>query len=364
MKLEFKAMKFIIRADASRWIGSGHVMRCLVLADALKAAGHQVSFICRPQSGDLIDLIFQRGHQVIKLPKLATIITPASNADYEAWLQVPWQQDAAELLASVTQANWLVVDHYGINAQWELQVKQALNCKLLAIDDLVRPHVAELILDQTLGRTHDEYLKIQELKNSQPVILSGSIFSLLGQQFIRLRSKALRRTAPKDKVKILVTMGGIDEPNATLSVLKALVPKVDAQFTVLLSKRAPHYSEVSEYCSKCINVNHIEFTDDMATLMLSHHIGIGAPGSTSWERACLGLPSIIIPLADNQIEICNKLVAFKSALKVELTEIESRIFEQYLEIFTNWDMFSSACLRVCDGKGVQRVLSEILRLSK
>ncbi|EOW9128386.1 UDP-2,4-diacetamido-2,4,6-trideoxy-beta-L-altropyranose hydrolase [Vibrio cholerae] len=357
-------MKFIIRADASRWIGSGHVMRCLVLADALKAAGHQVTFICRPQSGDLIDLIVERGHQLIRLPSLATIITPASCADYEAWLQVSWHQDLADVLNCVTQADWLVVDHYGINSQWELQIKQALNCKLLVIDDLVRPHVAELILDQTLGRTQDEYLKIHELKNSQPVILSGSTFALLTPQFNRLRSQALTRTRPKNKVKILVTMGGIDEPNATLSVLKALVTKVDAHFTVLLSKRAPHYSEISEYCSMFINVSHIEFTDDMATLMLDHHIGIGAPGSTSWERACLGLPSILIPLADNQVDICSKLVAFKSALKVELPDIDNSIVEHYQDILANWNEYSSACLRVCDGQGTQRVLSEILRLSK
>ncbi|EOI6421376.1 TPA: UDP-2,4-diacetamido-2,4,6-trideoxy-beta-L-altropyranose hydrolase [Vibrio cholerae] len=357
-------MKFIVRVDASRWIGSGHVMRCLVLADALKAVGHQVTFICRPQSGDLIDLIVERGHQLIILPKLINSITPTSSADYAAWLQVPWQQDAAEVLNCVIQADWLVVDHYGINSQWELQIKQALNCKLLAIDDLVRPHAAELILDQTLGRTHDEYLKVQELKNSKPVILSGSIFALLGSQFDRLRSESLRRTAPKDKVKILVTMGGIDQPNATLSVLKALVPKINAHFTVLLSKRAPHYSEVSEYCSKYTNVSHIEFTVDMATLMLNHHIGIGAPGSTSWERACLGLPSILIPLADNQIDICRNLVDFKSAVKVELADIGSSIVKQYHEILAHWDEYSSACLRVCDGQGTQRVLSEILRLSK
>ncbi|MGL6148514.1 MAG: hypothetical protein ACRC1V_08620, partial [Plesiomonas sp.] len=127
-------MQFIIRADASRWIGSGHVMRCLVLADGLTAAGHQVTFICRPQAGDLIDLIAERGHQVICLPVLAAIITPAHNADYAAWLQVPWQQDAADVLTCVTHTDWLVVDHYGINAQWEQQVKQVLNCKLLAID--------------------------------------------------------------------------------------------------------------------------------------------------------------------------------------------------------------------------------------
>ncbi|MFB2649025.1 UDP-2,4-diacetamido-2,4,6-trideoxy-beta-L-altropyranose hydrolase [Shewanella mangrovisoli] len=352
-------MQFIIRVDASRWIGSGHVMRCLVLADGLTAAGHQVTFVCRPQAGDFIDVITMRGHQLICLPALAAITTPAYNADYASWLQVPWQQDAAELLASVTQANWLVVDHYGINAQWELQVKQVLNCKLLAIDDLVRPHAAELILDQTLDRQENEYLDIPTILGIQPTVLSGLKYALLSPQFSQVRKLKLPRAAITDPYKILLTFGGIDEPNVTLRALKVL-SDLDALFTVLLSPRAPHYHEVKAWCDSQKNVVHHDFVQDMARLMSEHDIAIGAPGTTSWERACLGIPNVVIPIAENQQAICQALLTHQAALLVEPSAIERELLPAVLHLLNNHHIFAKANLLLCDGKGLQRVIQAIM----
>jgi len=352
-------MQFIIRADASRWIGSGHVMRCLVLADGLTAVGHQVTFICRPQAGDLIDVIVERGHQLIKLPALTSIIMPASSADYEAWLQVPWQQDAAEVLAVVTKADWMVVDHYGINAQWELQVKQALNCKLFVIDDLVRSHAAELILDQTLDRQEDEYLDVQTTLSIPPRVLSGVQYALLSPQFSQVRKQQLPRVAISAPPQILLSFGGIDEPNVTLRVLKAL-SDLDAFFTVLLSPRAPHYHQVKAWCDSQKNVVHHDFVQDMARLMSEHDIAIGAPGTTSWERACLGLPNIVIPIAENQQAICQALLAHQAALLVQQSDIESRLIPALHDLLNNYIKYVDNNLGLCDGKGVQRVINVIM----
>lgn len=352
-------MKFVIRTDASRWIGSGHVMRCLVLADALKKACHQVTFVCRPQSGDLIDLIVERGHQVIKLPALATIITPASSADYEAWLQVPWQQDAVEVLSCVTQVDWLIVDHYGINEQWELQIKQALGCKLLAIDDLVRPHVADLILDQTLDRTEDEYIDPQTTVTSQPVVLSGVEYALLSSQFSRIRKQRLQPMPISNRPKILISFGGIDEPNVTLMALKSL-SEFDALVTVLLSPRAPHYLEVKAWCDLHTNVVHHDFVQDMASLMNEHDIAIGAPGTTSWERACLGLPNIVIPIADNQQTVCQALLVHQATVLVQPSNIEQELLPAIHHILDNYCAFAYANLKLCDGEGLHRVINAII----
>ncbi|MCV5261658.1 UDP-2,4-diacetamido-2,4,6-trideoxy-beta-L-altropyranose hydrolase, partial [Escherichia coli] len=103
-------------------------------------------------------------------------------------------------------------------------------------------------------------------------------------------------------------MGGIDAPNATFKVLESLCGKVEAKFTVLLSPRAPHFDQVKELCASRADVSHLDFVSDMASLMLEHDIAIGAPGTTSWERACLGLPNVIVPLAENQQLICKQLV--------------------------------------------------------
>jgi len=352
-------MKFIIRADASRWIGSGHVMRCLVLADGLKAAGHQVIFLCRPQVGDLVDVIVERGHQLITLPVLATIITPASSADYAAWLQVPWQQDAADVLTCVTQADWLVVDHYGIDAQWEQQIKQTLHCQLLAIDDLVRPHAAELILDQTLGRTQNEYLDSQITQDNQPVVLTGVSYALLSPQFSNIRKEGLQRAPVSHRPRILLSFGGIDEPNVTLKALMAL-SEYDCLLTVLLSPRAPHYHAVKAWCDVHKNVDHYDFVQDMATLMSKHDLAIGAPGTTSWERACLGLPNIVIPIAENQQAICQALLATQASLLVHPSDIEHELLPAVHRLLNNHSAFSNANFKLCDGEGVERVINTIM----
>lgn len=352
-------MKFIIRVDASRWVGSGHVMRCLVLADGLKVAGHEVIFVCRPQAGDLVDFIVDRGHQLISLPKLTKTITPANSADYAAWLQVPWEQDAVEVLTRVTQADWLVVDHYGINAQWELQVKQVLHCQLLAIDDLVRLHAAELILDQTLGRTQDEYLKSQTTLDNQPVVLSGITYSLLSSQFSRIRKQYKEPVAIKNRPKILISFGGIDEPNVTLKVLMAL-SGFDALLTVLLSPRAPHYDEVKAWCDLHANVVHHDFVQDMASLMSEHDIAIGAPGITSWERACLGLPNIVIPIAENQQAICQALLAHQASVLIQSSNIEHELQSALHHLLDHYSIFANANLKLCDGEGLHRVINAIV----
>ncbi|MDX7784989.1 MULTISPECIES: UDP-2,4-diacetamido-2,4,6-trideoxy-beta-L-altropyranose hydrolase [Aeromonas] len=352
-------MKFFIRTDASRWIGSGHVMRCLVLADGLKSAGHQVTFICRPQDGDLLDLIAARNHNLLALPSLTTVIRPEHGADYSSWLQVPWQQDAADVLESVVYADWLIVDHYGINAQWEREIRLSLNCKVLSIDDLVRPHDADLILDQTLDRTPEAYFECFNISDKQPVVLSGVAYALLSSQFGKIRNQGILRAPASRQPRILLSFGGIDEPNVTLRVLKAL-SEFNAVFTVLLSPRAPHYQAVKTWCDDRVNVVHYDFIQDMATLMSEHDLAIGAPGTTTWERACLGLPNIVIPIAENQQAICQALLAHQAALLVQQSDIESRLIPALHDLLNNYKEYVDNNLELCDGKGAQRVINTIM----
>ena len=150
-------MKIVFRADSSIYIGSGHIMRCLVLASMLREHGHQVSFACRPQKGDLLDFVRNKGFEVKELIVPSEWSTPKSSADYEAWLQVPWNVDVDSFVSKFDSVDLVIVDHYGINAEWEKHCKTQLQCKLFVIDDLLRPHNADMILDQTLSRTPSEY---------------------------------------------------------------------------------------------------------------------------------------------------------------------------------------------------------------
>lgn len=356
-------MNVVIRADASIHIGSGHIMRCLVLAHALKELGHTISFSSRPQQGDLIDFVRKRGFKVHELGTPVYWQTPVDSSDYVAWLQVPWQEDAVSLIKQIDDVDLLIVDHYSLNADWELLVKNSLSCKVFVIDDLVRKHHADLILDQTLLRDSKEYEDINPNSN----VLTGCDFALLNPLFLDYRNEILKQNKALSRpIKILVTMGGIDQPNATLRVLSALsAVKSNSRIsvTVLLGPKAPHYFQVREFSLKHLEwITHIDFVDNMAELMSNSCIAIGAPGSTSWERACLGIPSVVIPLAENQTCIASNLEAVNAVIKVELPEFDDTFLYAYESILNNWQSYHETNLAICDGRGSDRVLQRILQL--
>lgn len=346
-------MKIVFRVDSSILIGSGHVMRCLVLADELVLKGYHIEFACSPLEGDMRGYIHERGFNIINLPKPKKTIEPRHNADYKAWLQKSVLEDAKDFLTVVTSADIVITDHYAIGAEWQERVIASLGCCLFAIDDLGRCHKADLILDQTLGRSETDYA------SSKARTLVGSEYGLLRSNFASKREAALSRELSCNPFKVLISMGGVDAPNATFKVLEYLCAQINAEFTVLLSPRAPHFKQVKEWCSLQSNVRHQEFVFDMASLMLEHDIAIGAPGTTSWERACLGLPNVVVPLADNQQFISEQLVKYNAALQVDIKDIPELLHGTFLKIVKDWYQFKEANLILCDGLGVRRVVLEI-----
>ncbi|OOE85078.1 UDP-2,4-diacetamido-2,4,6-trideoxy-beta-L-altropyranose hydrolase [Salinivibrio sharmensis] len=349
-------MKVVFRVDASVWIGSGHVMRCLVLADELANHGHDITFACLPLESDMRAFIGERGFNVITLTAPEQVVKPAHDADYAAWLPKPIPDDAHDFIHHVHAADVVVTDHYAIEKQWHEIVRARLNCKIVAIDDLLRTHSADIVIDQTLGREASDY------QTAGTTVLAGSDYALLSRAFLQQRENALSRTLTRHVPRVLVSMGGVDAPNATLNVLEALYPYVNATFTVLLSPRAPHYHEVKQWCSNHGNVNHVDFVADMASLMMSHDIAIGAPGTTSWERACLGLPSVLIPIAKNQADNCRALVDAGAVRKVEFNSIDTQLVGAYQEIKDKYSACCNSNLAICDGLGVNRVVDVINKL--
>ncbi|MBT5560248.1 MAG: UDP-2,4-diacetamido-2,4,6-trideoxy-beta-L-altropyranose hydrolase, partial [Proteobacteria bacterium] len=257
--------------------------------------------------------------------------------------------DVNDFLAVVDSAVMVVTDHYAIDREWQSKVRAALGCKIVAIDDLVREHDADLIIDQTLGRASQEY-------QSSDKVLAGTNYAILRPEFAELRERAFDRSVSKSLGKILVTMGGSDTPNATMAVLRALSSQSDITITVLLSDRAEHYSEVASYCAGYPQIQHIDFVEDMATLMMEHDVAIGAPGTTSWERACLGLPSIVVPIAQNQQDICKQLVSNHVSIAVPLAEVEQSLPSALNRMLLDWESYYSASLKTCDGLGIRRIL--------
>ncbi|UPR52330.1 UDP-2,4-diacetamido-2,4,6-trideoxy-beta-L-altropyranose hydrolase [Vibrio cyclitrophicus] len=348
--------KIIFRVDASVWIGSGHVMRCLVLADELTRHDYQIAFACIPQKGDLCSFIEDRGYSIIKLTPPECQVIPKHTGDYLGWLQRGIAEDVQDFAPYLEGVEWVISDHYALGEEWQKQIKQRTGVQILAIDDLVRKHCADIVLDQTLSRKADAY-------KTTGKVLAGVNYALLNPEFNELRNFAENRQPNLDSPKILISMGGIDLPNATFAVLQSLESEsISAKITVLMSPRSPHYDQVSDWCKVRENIEHIDFTNHMAQMMLEHDIAIGAPGSTSWERACLGLPSIVVPLADNQKDICHQLVVENLSRKVEVNSIKNELFRAYKEVCSDWHQMHLNNLRVCDGLGTRRVVSEIIEL--
>ncbi|MGH8114388.1 MAG: UDP-2,4-diacetamido-2,4,6-trideoxy-beta-L-altropyranose hydrolase, partial [Rhodanobacteraceae bacterium] len=222
-------MNIVFRADASLDIGTGHVMRSLTLAAALREQGAQCRFVCREHPGNLISRVRQDRFAVTALP-MGFALKGASRdgwllPEHAAWLGADWQADAEATRAELETSppDWLVVDHYGLDSRWERRVRPA--CKrLMAIDDLAdRAHDCDLLLDQTLGRDEGDYAALVP-KHCQLCV--GPRYALLRPEFAALRTASLRRRVTPARRNLLVAMGGVDRLNATGRVLAAL-PRCD-----------------------------------------------------------------------------------------------------------------------------------------
>jgi len=369
-------LRIAFRTDASLQMGSGHVMRCLTLADALRAKGAQCHFISRAHPGHLLDLISQRGyrtnslvapvHQAQAAIKIETAasLQPSQTPAHAAWLGCDWQADAAQTVAILAslQPDWLVVDHYALEQRWESALQPHYK-KLMVIDDLAdRPHRCNLLLDQNLGRQPQDYAG---LVPTHCQVLTGPHYALLRPEFSALRPYSLQRRQAQTTIgKLLITMGGVDQDNATGQVLQALktcaLPQA-CRISLVMGLTAPWLQNVRELAAQIpwptevvVNVN------DMAQRMADSDLAIGAAGSTSWERCCLGVPTLMAVLAENQqpgaqaIEVAHaaRLIGAVSDIATQLPLAVAELIESERQ-----SRMSLAASAVTDGRGVEKVLS-------
>lgn len=297
-------MKVAIRVDSSTVIGAGHVMRCLSLADELRSQGAQVSFVCRPHSGHLGGLIAARGYRLVQLelPESGEE-GPENFAAHAGWLGVPWQVDAEETRAALEDmqgVDWLVVDHYSLDSRWEA-CQRPLAARILAIDDLAdRPHDCDILLDQNLNAAGAA--RYDSLLPESTARLVGPRYALLRAEFASARAGQARRDGSVRR--LLIFFGGVDADNLTGRLLSALEPLLatrDLSADVILGSASPHAEEVARRCAALPALSFHHQVADMARLMVSADLAIGAAGTAVWERCCLGLPSIVVPLAENQL---------------------------------------------------------------
>ncbi len=275
----------IFRVDASPGIGSGHVRRCLVLAEELAADGWRVAFACRAGTKEAAPSLARSAFTCGVLP--ADRDEPASLHDL-----APGGCDL------------LVVDHYGLDAGFERSCRPWAK-NILVIDDLAdRPHDCDILVDQTPGRQAGGYAS---LVPRTCTILAGSQFALLDPRFRQAREH-LREPAEQVR-RVLVSFGGTDPAGATLRALEALgVAKLGSAVDVVLGTANDDIGRIRQLATQLNPPAAVHVSvDDMASLIAQADLAIGAGGVSSLERCCLGVPSITITIAGNQHKLADEL---------------------------------------------------------
>lgn len=358
-------MKITFRTDASIHIGTGHVMRCLTLAEALTVRGAQCAFICREHAGNLIQVIQSKGYEVHALPAPPFESHGQGNElAHSNWLGATQDDDAlaCQAILQAKRPDWLVVDHYAIDARWEDALAPYYG-KLMVIDDLAdRLHRCDLLLDQNLGRHPADYTQLV-LAHCQ--VLAGPNYALLRPEFAALRTYSLQRRQAQPALRqLLITMGGVDQPNATGQVLTALKDcalPADCRITVVMGLSAPCLQKVKELAEQmpwftevAVNVS------DMAQRMSDSDLAIGAAGSTAWERCCLGLPTLMVVLAANQQPGAQALEAARAARLIggvsDIAEQLPHAVRALLDSDAQRRM-SLAASTITDGNGIEKILN-------
>jgi UDP-2,4-diacetamido-2,4,6-trideoxy-beta-L-altropyranose hydrolase len=355
-----------IRADASIQIGSGHVMRCLTLAEALRERGAAVHFICRNLPGHLGGVLADQGYPVhwLPAPVAAGTALPAHTA-HSAWLGVPWTEDAEqtrERLAGWPEIDWLIVDHYALDRAWESRMRPLVK-GIMVIDDLAdRPHDCDLLLDQNLYEDMDQ--RYGGLVPADCRLLLGPRYALLRPEFREARQTLRQRDGGVRR--ILVFFGGADPSNETAKALRAIqrLERPEIAVDVVVGAANPHRAEIEALCAALLNARFHCQVDNMAELMARADLAIGASGVSTWERAALGLPALVVTVAENQKAIAyaaddnGLLICLGDKVQIKVTDWVMAL----RKVLSNPDVLvemSSIALFLNDGQGVKTVM-EIL----
>ncbi len=328
-----------LRCDAGAALGGGHLMRCLTLAQALGGRGWRAEFLCGDLPGAGLDRVPAAGFELHRLG----------------------DDDPGTVRACLKEGppGWLIVDHYALDAGFE-RAACPPGWRVMVIDDLAnRDHDCAIVLDQTPGRLAGDY---DGLVPEGALRLTGPDYALLRPGFAARRPDEPRAGALR---RVLVAMGAADAANATGGVLDALAQRRDLMITVVLGSGAPHLAAVAGQVQARGGAGRLWVDhDDMAGLMAQHDLAIGAGGMTGLERAAMGLPALIVTLADNQAPGARALHAAGAARLIGdvRTPRWSDAIAPALDALAPPDIriaMARAGLKLVDGRGAGRV-AEVL----
>ncbi len=348
-------MNIVIRADASINIGSGHVMRCLTLAAALRDKGAKIAFICRPNQGNMLELIREKGYSVSLLSNQPEEEYAPGFPDSTAVQTL----DAHETIACLpSDTDWLIVDHYRLDHVWERLLRPHVS-HLMVIDDLAdRHHVCDVLLDQNYYT--DSENRYNGLLPENCVTLLGPKYALLREEFSDNR-KVLRERDGNVQ-RIFVYFGAADLTGETLKTLQALekINKPGLHVDIVVGPTNRHQQEIVRMCQNLPGSRLYHQIENIAEVMQLADLAVGAGGTTNWERAVTGLPAIVLGVAENQRKIIHDMARDGYILGFE--EAESLTMEDLIHIISTalkqpglLQFMSRRIQQLVDGRGRKRV---------
>ena len=343
--------RLIIRADASTQIGSGHVMRCLALAQAWNDQGGETILVLAEQILALESKLIAEG---ITLVYLETTI----GSDEDA------QQTAS--IANKYAASWVVVDGYQFGAKYQKELK-GFGLKILFLDD--NGHAEHYFSDLVLNQNISADINIYSSREPYTQLLLGTEYTLLRRDFLKWRE--WKRLVIPNAYKILVTLGGSDPENVTLKVIQSLslIQNNNLDIVVVIGGTNPNYEQLTSFTKNSLLSISLQINvGNMDELMAWADIAIAAGGSTNWELAFMGLPSIVITIADNQKAIAAELdrqgVIINLGWHQDVTvEQIGFVLRELISDRPKRETMSKKGRELVDGNGAKRVISKINSMS-
>jgi UDP-2,4-diacetamido-2,4,6-trideoxy-beta-L-altropyranose hydrolase len=353
----------VFRVDASTAIGTGHVLRCRTLACALREKGASVRFVTRAHSGHLGDLLAQDGFTVSMLQSGVNAQPDADN--HASWLGVGLEQDATETMDALAGewCDWAIVDHYGLDRAWESRLRSCAR-NIMVIDDLAdRAHDCDVLLDPNFAEGGEARYRARVPADCR--LLLGPRYALLRPEYAKYDASRSRRAGPLKRV--LLFMGGADKRNVTSIAMSALAESRFAhlELDVVVGASSPHRDSVRAQAAKRPGTRVHSSLPHLAGLMADADLAIGAGGGTTWERMCLGLPGIVISIAENQRPGCNALArAGLIRYLGDASSVDASIVAAALdEAMSRPDEFRAMGAEAqgyVDGKGAERVAEALM----
>ena len=354
-------MNIAFRTDATSQIGTGHFMRCLTLADALKSQGAYIRFVSRNLPAHLSEMLKAKGMDFVALPN-DVVDERGGDLAHSQWLCASQTQDAHATVQALSdkQWDWIVVDHFALDARWDTAARGCAK-KILVIDDIAdRQHDCDVLLDQNFYS--DMHSRYNDKVPAHCVKLLGPRYALLRDEFRQLRARIQPRTGAVKK--ILVFFGGVDADNYTGLALEALekLANKSIKIDVVIGVQHPCREQIQQTCIVQGFECHVQ-TTRMAELMAEADLAIGAGGSASWERCCLGLPALSICIADNQrrqiSDAAEAGLLYAPSSECVLVDMIEHHSECLLENASLLKLISRTAMDAVDGLGALRVVSVI-----